>query len=87
MSDVITALKQEYAQLEVQKAVILEQRDKDIAAAKAKYVASLKEITRQQGVAKRMMKSAEKLHAQQASRANQEVGTEVGQPKAGGAAE
>ena len=58
---VLTELQAKQAELEEEKKAILAERDAEIAAAKAKYAQALKEITKKQGAAKRMVKSAEKL--------------------------
>jgi hypothetical protein len=60
-SDVSTALSTKMAELEVQKQVILEQRNAEIQAAREKYAEALKEITKKQGALKRMLKTSEKL--------------------------
>ena len=58
---VLTELQAKQAELEEEKAAILAERDAEIAAAKAKYAQALKEITKKQGQAKRMVKSAGRL--------------------------
>ena len=58
---VLTELQAKQQELEEEKKAILAERDAEIAAAKAKYAQALKEITKKQGAAKRMVKSAGKL--------------------------
>ena len=58
---VLSELEAKQVELEAEKKVILVERDAEIAAAKAKYAQALKEITKKQGAAKRMVMSAGKL--------------------------
>ena len=58
---VLSELEAKQVELEAEKKVILVERDAEIAAAKAKYAQALKEITKKQGAAKRMVKSAGRL--------------------------
>ena len=58
---VLSELEAKQVELEAETKVILVERDAEIAAAKAKYAQALKEITKKQGAAKRMVKSAGKL--------------------------
>ena len=58
---VLSELEAKQVELEAEKKVILVERDAEIAAAKAKYAQALKEITKKQGAAKRMVQSAGKL--------------------------
>ena len=58
---VLSELQAKQAELEEEKKAILAERDAEIAAAKAKYAQALKEITKKQGAAKRMVKSVGKL--------------------------
>jgi len=56
---ITTALTEEMAQLKTAKAIILEQRNAEITAARNKYANALKKITAKQGALKRMIKTAE----------------------------
>ena len=55
---VLTELQAKQAELEEEKKAILAERDAEIAAAKEKYAQALKEITKKQGAAKRMVMTA-----------------------------
>ena len=59
--EVMAALKVKKKELAAELEAVLNERDLDIEAAKAKYAAALKEIKAKQGRLKRMVKSSEKL--------------------------
>lgn len=62
MSDnVIEALTGKITELETELTAIRERRDKEIQAAKDKYKADLKAVTKKLASAKRMLGNAEKL--------------------------
>jgi hypothetical protein len=60
-NDVAHALSTKMAELEVMKAVILEQKNGEIQVARDKYADALAEINKKQVALRRMIKTSEKL--------------------------